>query len=121
MRMDLVSGRDDRLNLAQGPEGVIAALSGKADADFLTRVLDQLHQEALARRHAGVTLDLCRLEALEPSAVKAVIKWAMRQADLDASSRYAIVLQYSEGVSWQKVSMSAIAHLCPYVRLAPTA
>jgi hypothetical protein len=121
MRIDLVSGRDDRLTLAQGPEGVIATLSGKADADFLTRVLSRLHDEALALQHAEVTLDLCRLEPLDPPAVKAVIRWAMRQAELEAHERYGITLLYSEGVVWQKVSLAAIGHLCPYVRLSPTA
>jgi hypothetical protein len=119
--MDLLSGRDDRLTLAQGPEGVIATLSGKADVEFLTRALSRLHDEALARRHAGVTLDLCQVEPLDPPAVKAVIRWAMRQAELEAHERYGISLRYSEGVSWQKVSLAAIAHLCPYVRLSPTA
>ena len=119
MRVDLVSGRDERLTLTQGPEGLTATLQGKADAEFLTRALGALHQEALARRLPGVTLDLSRLDPLDPAAVKAVIKWAMIQAELDAPERYAIALTYSEGVSWQKVSLAAIAHLCPYVRLAP--
>ena len=121
MNIELVSGRDERLTLTRGPEGLTATLQGTTDAAFMTNLLDALHREALSRRHAGVSLDLSRLEPLDPAAVKAVIKWAMRQAELEPAERYAIALTYSEGVSWQKVSLAAIAHLCPYVRLAPIA
>ena len=119
MRVDLVSGRDERLTLTQGPEGLTIVLKGEADAAFVTQALDALHQEALARRHPGVTLDLSQVPPMEPAAVKAVIKWAMRQAELDDPERYAIALRYSEGIAWQKVSLAAIAHLCPYVQLSP--
>jgi len=121
MRVELVSGRDERLILTRGTEGLTAVLQGRADAEFMTNALEAIHQEALVRRHVGVRLDLSRLEPLEPAAVKAVIKWAMRQAELESPERYTIALTYSEGISWQKVSLAAIAHLCPYVRLAPIA
>ncbi|MNR84009.1 hypothetical protein D3C86_243470 [compost metagenome] len=121
MTVELVSGRDERLILTRGPEGLKATLKGTADAAFMTTTLEALHQDALARRHAAVILDLSQLAPLEPAAVKAVIKWAMRQAELEPAERYAIALTYSEGISWQKVSLAAIAHLCPYVRLAPIA
>ncbi len=121
MRVELFSGRDERVAIEQGGEGLRLRLSGTVDADFLSRTLDELHRETLARRLPGVMLDLCDLDPLEPAAVKAMIKWAMRQAELDASERYGIVIRYSEGVSWQKVSLSAIAHLCGYVRLDPGA
>jgi hypothetical protein len=121
MRVDLFSGRDERVTFSQGPDGLIVAMTGKADVEVMARALESLHQEALARRHPGVVLDLSQLEPLEPAAVKALIKWAMRQAELDEADRYGIVLRYSESVSWQKMSLTAVAHLCPYVRLGPIA
>lgn len=121
MRLDLVSGHDARMTLVQGADGLIATLNGTVDADFLTQALAELHDEALSRRHPGVTLDVSRAAPMDPPAVKAVIKWAMRQAELEDGERYAVVLRYSEGVSWQKVSLEAIAHLCPYVKRDPIA
>lgn len=121
MRVELFSGRDERLSLSPDPEGLVLSLRGLADTEFLTRTLEDLHREMLLRRHARVALDLGGLAPLEPAAVKALIKWAMVQAELDEAERYGIVLRYAEGIAWQKVSLAAIAHLCPYVRLDPIA
>jgi len=121
MRMEWGTGRDERMTVSLASDGLVAAFKGRIEADFLARTLDDLHKETLTRRHRGVILDVTEVEPLDASAVKAVIKWAMRQAELEAVERYEVVLRYADGVSWQKVSLAAIAHLCPYVRLAPSA
>jgi ABC-type transporter Mla MlaB component len=117
MRVELYSGRDERVSIEPGPDHLTLRLSGGIETDFLTRVLDQLHREALAHRYTRVTLDLTRLDPLDSSAVKALIKWAMRQAELEEVERYEVQLRYVEGIGWQKVSLAAIVHLCPYVLL----
>lgn len=121
MRLGLFSGRDDRLDVDYGTDALTVRLSGNADVGFLFEALEGLHGEMLGRRIGEVTLDVTGLQPLEPAAVKALIKWAMLQAELDESDRYGIRLRYAEGIAWQKVSLAAIAHLCPYVRLAPIA
>jgi hypothetical protein len=121
MRLELFSGRDERLAIVLESDRLLVTLRGKADEGFLARLLEDLHQEALTRHLSGVALDLSALEPLEPAAVKVLIRWAMRQAELETYERYGIVLKYAGGVAWQKVSLAAIAHLCPYVRLEPIA
>lgn len=121
MRLELFSGRDDRASVERGPEGLILRLAGAADAEFLSRALESVHQETLVRHMKEITLDLTGLDPLDSSGVKALIKWAMLQAELDDPERYRIRLRYSEGVPWQKVSFAAISHLCRYVELDPTA
>lgn len=121
MRIELFSGRDERLSIALEDSGLIAYLSGKVDAAYMAQLLEDLHREALTRRLKDVTLDLGGLMPLEPAAVKAMIRWAIRQMELEEFERYGIVLRYAEGLAWQKVGLAAIAHLCPYVRLEPIA
>lgn len=121
MRMEWATGRDPRVKVAQDTHGLHVTLKGHMQARELAETLDAVHEEAVAWRYPAVTLDVTALTILEPPAVKAIIKWAMRQAELHASERYAVSVCFSENVASQKVGVEAIAHLCPYVQLTPQA
>ena len=104
------------ITVEDGAQGeIVLKLAGSIDhpapGSFLDPYFVSLHGAALEGNVRAVHVDFTQLSFLNSSGIKALIKWVMTCASLEASSRYAIKLLYSSKVTWQQTSLRAITVL----------
>jgi hypothetical protein len=78
---------------------------------FMDPLLDGVHAQVVAQKLPTVVVDLAKLGFLNSSGIKSLIKWVTKRTQLPEAERYAIQLNYSDGVTWQLTSLKAITYL----------
>ena len=90
------------------------ALCGTADVmvkRYLDRFLRTLHAEARKRALTEVSVDVRRLEFMNPSCLDSLAWWISTVHEQPAEDRYHIVFLSSPTVYWQRRSLDTLAHL----------
>jgi len=98
---------------AQLVEGaVMLQLAGNADLrnkDALDVFLRAVHQEALTRRVADVSVDVRQLQFMSSSCFKSFVSWLCLMQDCPPETQYRIRFLSNATMHWQKRSMHALA------------
>ena len=78
------------------------------------------HPAVLQAGLRQVQLDVTGLEFLNSAGIKALVNWLLIIKQLAPASRYFIVLQYDEGITWQGKGLKPLACVAPaFLRLEP--
>jgi hypothetical protein len=108
--------RDDQMTIqCQEPDqgGWLLTFDGEIEAAdpsaFLEPLLDSVHGRVMASRAPAMTVDITRLSFLNSSGIKCLLKWIMKILTLEIPARYTLTFRYSEQVTWQHVSLKAMA------------
>lgn len=106
-----------KILVQEGTEPLTVAFSGRIDdadpGSFMDPALQAIHDEILAQGLREVAADFTELSFLNSSGIKSLIKWIMRQTELDDDQKYKIKLLYSSRVTWQQTSLKALTFLAP--------
>ncbi|HLL53222.1 MAG TPA: hypothetical protein VK447_06745 [Myxococcaceae bacterium] len=107
----------------EGPEGVVMRISGILEGEGCeTRIqpeLLRLHDALLSAETRNVTLDVCEVEYMSSSALKALAAWFMKAHEAKA---YTLRIAYHPAREWQVWSLGALRTLAPgRIRLEPAA
>jgi hypothetical protein len=89
-------------------------LVGKADLEVradLEQFLDAVHEQTLRLRLALVRVDLRRLEFMNSSCLRCLIRWVGLIQALDPKRRYRMLLVSNPSIIWQKRSLVALSLL----------
>ncbi len=106
-------------------ETVQVVLRGDSDAREAGPQLDhyllrRVHPAVLAAGLRQVQLDVTGLEFLNSAGIKALVNWLLIIKQMLPASRYSIVLQYDEGITWQGKGLKPLACVAPaFLRLEP--
>ncbi|MEB3284342.1 MAG: hypothetical protein VKN33_03535 [Candidatus Sericytochromatia bacterium] len=96
---------------------VTVAFIGRIDdvdpGSFMDPALQSIHDQILAAGLSEIAADFTELTFLNSSGIKSLIKWIMRQTELDDDQKYKIKLLYSSRVTWQQTSLKALTFLAP--------
>ena len=127
----------NRLSLEPLPVGALTAevldadnsvsivLRGDSDArdaaaaldDFLVR---RVHPAILKAALKLVQLDVTGLEFLNSAGIKALVNWLLAIKQQQPPSRYFIVVQYDEGITWQAKGPKPLTFVAQsFLRLEP--
>jgi hypothetical protein len=108
---------------ADGTVSVI--LRGDSDAREASAALDEflvrrVHPAVLRTGLKHLQLDVTGLEFLNSAGIKALVNWLLAIKQQQPQSRYFIVLQYDEGITWQSKGLKPLACVAPsFLRLEP--
>ncbi|MEB3197737.1 MAG: hypothetical protein VKP62_11090 [Candidatus Sericytochromatia bacterium] len=111
--------RSDKVQITvESPEdNPLVRFSGRIDdADpgaFMDPALEGIHLQLVALGVREVSADFTELSFLNSSGIKSLIKWIMRQTELDEEQKYRIKFVYSSRVTWQQTSLKALTYLAP--------
>jgi hypothetical protein len=106
-------------------DSVSVVLRGDSDArdagaaldDFLVR---RVHPAVLRVGLKQLHLDVTGLEFLNSAGIKALVNWLLAIKQQAAPSRYFVVLQYDESITWQSKGLKPLAYVAPsFLRLEP--
>ena len=86
-------------------ETVSVILRGDSDAREASAALDEflvrrIHPAVLRTGLKHIQLDVTGLEFLNSAGIKALVNWLLAIKQQQPQSRYFIVLQYGEGITW---------------------
>lgn len=106
--------RSSPLSTAQSRDGDIVTLTctGSAEteaAGVLGKVLDGVHNNAVASSTRSVVADLRGLEFASSSCLKQFVTWLKRVQQLEDARRYRVVFRSNPAHSWQRRSLGALA------------
>lgn len=91
--------------------------AGAALDDFLVR---RVHPAVVTSGLKILQLDVTGLEFLNSAGIKALVNWLLAIKREPQPSRYFIVLQYDEGITWQSKGLKPLACVAPSnLRLEP--
>lgn len=91
--------------------------AGAALDDFLVR---RVHPAVVTSGLKLLQLDVTGLEFLNSAGIKALVNWLLAIKREPQQSRYFIVLQYDEGITWQSKGLKPLACVAPsFLRLEP--
>jgi hypothetical protein len=111
--------KNDKVQIVadEGGETLVIRFSGRIDdADpgaFMDPTLEGIHVQIVASGLREVAADFTELSFLNSSGIKSLIKWIMRQTELDEEQKYKIKFLYSGRVTWQQTSLKALTYLAP--------
>jgi hypothetical protein len=105
----------------EGPEGTVLQCSGVFEGEGCEAVIQpqlfQLHDALLATAAPAVTLDVCEVEYMSSSALKALAAWFVK---VQEAKGYSIRIAYHPEREWQVWSLGALRTLAPgRIRLEP--
>ena len=104
---------------------VTVVLRGDSDARDAGAALDEflvrrVHPAVLHKGLKKLQLDVTGLEFLNSAGIKALVNWLLAIKQQQPQSRYFIVLQYDEGITWQSKGLKPLACVAPsFLRLEP--
>lgn len=106
-------------------EGVSVVLRGDADAreagpELDTFLVRRVHPAVLGAGLKELQLDVTGLEFLNSAGIKALVNWLLVVKQQPVPQRYAILLRYDEGITWQGKGLKPLACVAPtFLRLQP--
>lgn len=106
-------------------EGVSVVLRGDADAreagpELDTFLVRRVHPAVLDAGLKELRLDVTGLEFLNSAGIKALVNWLLVVKQQPVPLRYAILLCYDEGITWQGKGLKPLACVAPtFLRLQP--
>ncbi|MFO0577855.1 MAG: STAS domain-containing protein [Polyangia bacterium] len=91
-------------------------LRGDSDAREASAVLDEflvrrVHPAVLRSGYKSVVLDVTGLEFLNSSGIKALVNWLQAIKEQQPQSRYSVVIQYDQGITWQVKGLKPLTNL----------
>ena len=106
-------------------DAVSVVLRGDSDArdagtalnEYLTQ---RVHPAVLAAQLRQIHVDVTGLEFLNSSGIKALVNWLLLLKKRPPDDRYALVVQYDEGITWQGKGLRPLCAVAPtFLRLEP--
>lgn len=91
--------------------GIHLVLVGECDLEALEpleKLLDGVHDSAVASNAKAVTIELAKVEFMNSSCLTKVIHWIAKMKALPEESRYRIRFKANMRVPWQKRSLEAL-------------
>jgi hypothetical protein len=112
-RIPIATVREDDFVAEAALEGDVSQLElvGKADLNVLAafeQFVDAVHEHTLRLRLQVVRVDLRRLEFMNSSCLRCLIRWVGQIQALDPARRYRIILRSNPGIVWQRRSLVAL-------------
>jgi hypothetical protein len=97
--------------------GVKVIITGDIDMQdpgvLLDPLFEKIHSGAIAQGMKVIDLDVTGLTFLNSSGIKAIAKWIMKLATVDAGKKYTINILQNKGISWQATSLQTLTFLVP--------
>ncbi|MCA1950130.1 MAG: hypothetical protein LDL24_06145 [Treponema sp.] len=98
-------------------DGIKVVVSGDIDmqdpSTLLDPLFDKVHNGAVSSGIKTVELDVTNLTFLNSSGIKAIAKWIMKLATVDASKKYLIKIIQNKAIAWQATSLQTLTFLVP--------
>lgn len=104
---------------------VSIVLRGDSDARDAAAALDEflvrrVHPAILKAALKLVQLDVTGLEFLNSAGIKALVNWLLAIKQQQQPSRYFVVVQYDEGITWQAKGLKPLTFVAQsFLRLEP--
>ena len=91
--------------------------AGTALNEYLTQ---RVHPAVLAAQLRQIHVDVTGLEFLNSSGIKALVNWLLLLKKRPPDDRYALIVQYDEGITWQGKGLRPLCAVAPtFLRLEP--
>jgi|UniRef100_A0A7C3ELL9 hypothetical protein len=98
-------------------EGIKIVVAGDIDmqdpSTLLDPLFDKVHNGAVSSGFKIVELDVTQLNFLNSSGIKAIAKWIMKLATVDAGKKYLIKIIQNKAIAWQATSLQTLTFLVP--------
>lgn len=98
-------------------DGIKVVVSGDIDmqdpSTLLDPFFDKIHNGAISSGIKTVELDVTNLTFLNSSGIKAIAKWIMKLATVEANKKYLIKIIQNKAVAWQATSLQTLTFLVP--------
>jgi hypothetical protein len=80
---------------------------------LLDPLFEKVHNVMLASGLKTVELDVINLTFLNSSGIKAIAKWIMKLATVEAGKKYLIKIIQNKAIAWQATSLQTLTFLVP--------
>jgi hypothetical protein len=77
--------------------------------------LRKIHEEVCKLKLPSVDVDVTELSFVNSSAIRLFVDWAMWAKGTASEPLYKIVFQTKEGITWQRMTLTALTSLAPAV------
>jgi hypothetical protein len=77
--------------------------------------LKRIHEEVCRLKLASVEVDVTELSFVNSSAIRLFVDWTMWAKGTSDQPLYQLVFQAKEGITWQRMTLTALTSLAPAV------
>jgi len=107
-----------KVNMSVDPAGALVlggSIATRDPAESIAPFFRAVHQATVADALKEFKIDLSRLTFVNSSAIRLFVDWVTWAKNEPPSSRYKVIIQMDQRVTWQKTSLGVLRTLAPEV------
>ena len=111
--VDSLTEENVRFNASGNRLTIIGSINCSSPGDFMTKFIDDFHDNIIKNGIKEVIVDLKLLKFLNSSGIKEFVTWILRIPSLPAEQKYHIKFLSNKDYAWQETSISTLIILDP--------